>query len=170
MGSSSLGWEEQDYSLHISVLFRPLVRHVHSDSFHDLVHLQFSNCNTASGGGKLLIHSITSFPSSSVIQPLFGICHWGLGLQRPPPYCRPIVSTHCMHEEAILTQWELTWFCFTTSSTKQLVTKGVHICCVGRMHIHAACELLQFFKKLIKHIPRTSKLTEGLLIGLVRLH
>ena len=59
--------------------------------------------------------------------------------------------------------------CFATSSTEELVTTGVHICCAGRMHIHMACDLLQLLKKLIRHIPRTSKLTEGLLVGLVRL-
>ena len=70
MGSSSVGWLEQVCSLNISVHFRPLVRYVDYGSLHDLVHLQVSNCNTASGAGEPLIHSIASFPSSSVVHPL----------------------------------------------------------------------------------------------------
>ena len=41
--------------------------------------------------------------------------------------------------------------------------------CGYRMHIHMACDLLQLLKKFIRYIQRTSKLTEGLLVGLVRL-
>ena len=33
-------------SLHISVHFKPLARHVHSGNLHDRAHLQESNCNT----------------------------------------------------------------------------------------------------------------------------
>ena len=66
-------------SIHISVHFKLLARHVHSGNLHDHAHLQESNCNTASNAGELLIRSMASCPLSSVV------IQFLLELQAAPP-------------------------------------------------------------------------------------
>ena len=53
--------------MHISVHLKPFARHVHSDNLYDRAHLKESNCNTASGAGEPLIHSMASCPLSYVV-------------------------------------------------------------------------------------------------------